>query len=54
LEKEYNDLKIVDKKKLEKQGIYNAADYVRSRMAEQGGMPGAAPQGKVIDFNSIR
>ena len=54
LEKEYNDLKIVDKKKLEKQGIYNAADYVRSRMAEQGGMPGAASQGKVIDFNSIR
>ena len=49
--KEFNDMKIIDRKKLEKQGITTAEEYVRYQMS--GGQLGGASQGKTIDFGSI-
>lgn len=49
--KEFNDMKIIDRKRLEKQGITTAEEYVRYQMS--GGQLGGASQGKTIDFGSI-
>jgi hypothetical protein len=59
IEKEWGDMKQVDRLRLRNQGINTVEDYVRFRLGGGtiGGAPGAtggAQQGKVIDFSSIR
>jgi hypothetical protein len=58
VEKEWGDMKQVDKLRLRNQGINTVEDYMRYRLgggsSVGGAAPGAAQQGKVIDFSSIR
>jgi hypothetical protein len=57
VEKEWGDMKPIDRMRLRQQGINTVEEYVRYRLgAGAGGMGGAAPTSgeRVIDFGSIR
>ena len=57
VEKEWGDMKPIDRMRLRQQGINTVEEYVRYRLgAGAGGMGGAAPTAgeRVIDFGSIR